>query len=126
MLTAMANVQRLSAGAYVINRSDGRSDGQDWKEDLPGAPYGAGISIMQERRDAVGQGPPLHTHPYPETFIIRNGSARFTVGDEEVVGHAGQIVVVPADTPHTFRTEDTAYEASHIHASDEFVTQWLE
>lgn len=71
-------------------------------------------------------GPRLHRHPYAETFIIRRGSATFTVGTEEVLGHAGQVLVVPAGTPHRFRTGPGGYEAVHIHASDRFVTDWLE
>jgi mannose-6-phosphate isomerase-like protein (cupin superfamily) len=118
--------ETTTAGAFVINRQDGRTDGEDWTENLEGKPYGARISIIQESTDKEGQGPRLHKHPYPETFIIRRGSALFTIGTEEVVGRAGQILVVPADTPHKFRTLPGGYEAIHIHANDEFVTDWLE
>lgn len=122
----MGTVNTLASGTSVISRGDGRTDGEDWTENLEGKPYGAGISIIQESTDEAGQGPRLHTHPYAETFVIRRGSALFTIGTEELVGHAGQIVVVPADTPHRFRTLEGGYEAIHIHASDEFITDWLE
>lgn len=122
----MTTVETTAAGAYVINRRDGRADGEDWTENLEGKPYTAGISIIQESTTEAGQGPRLHKHPYPETFIIRRGSALFTIGTEELVGRAGQIVVVPAETPHKFRTLDGGYEAIHIHAADEFATDWLE
>ena len=49
-----------------------------------------------------GTGPSLHRHPYEETFVIEAGSASFTLGDEALELGAGQIVVVPAGTPHTF------------------------
>lgn len=42
------------------------------------------------------------------------------------MGNAGQILVVPPDTPHKFSTLEGGYEAIHIHANDEFVTEWLE
>lgn len=50
-----------------------------------------------------GQGPALHLHPYPEVFVVQTGTAAFTVGEEDVVVPAGNVVVVPADTPHGFR-----------------------
>lgn len=115
-----------TGGAHVIDRQDGRTDGERWNENLEGRPYGAGISIIQESTEQAGTGPRLHKHPYPETFIIRRGSALFTIGDEQLVGRAGQILVVPAETPHKFRTLEGGYEAVHIHANDEFVTDWLE
>lgn len=71
-------------------------------------------------------GPRLHQHPYAETFIIRRGSARFTIGGQEIIGNAGQVLVVPADTPHKFVTGRGGYEAVHIHASPVFTTDWLE
>src|SRR4051794_31221244 len=50
-----------------------------------------------------GRGPDLHFHPYPETFVVLDGTARFTAGDEEIVVEAGNVVVVPAETPHGFK-----------------------
>jgi quercetin dioxygenase-like cupin family protein len=47
-------------------------------------------------------------------------------GSETFEGHAGQILVVPANTPHKFATGAGGYEAVHIHANAEFVTEWLE
>src|SRR5262245_46519383 len=122
----MTTVESTPAAASVISRADGRTDGEEWTENLEGKPYGAGISIIQESTTEAGQGPRLHKHPYPETFIIRRGSALFTIADQELVGRAGQILVVPADTPHKFRTLEGGYEAIHIHAGDEFLTEWLE
>jgi quercetin dioxygenase-like cupin family protein len=49
-----------------------------------------------------GTGPGLHTHPYDETFIVEAGSATFTVGDETLELGAGQVAVVPSETPHKF------------------------
>ena len=110
----------------VISRTDGREDGEDWTENYENLPGGAGISIILESTTQEGVGPRLHRHPYAETFIIRRGSAIFTVGTDEVVGHAGQVLVVPAESPHRFRTGPDGYEAVHIHANDRFVTEWLE
>ena len=50
-----------------------------------------------------GEGPELHVHPYPEVFVVEAGVARFTVGDEEMEVGGGNIVLVPAETPHRFK-----------------------
>ena len=50
-----------------------------------------------------GQGPALHVHPYPEVFVVQTGTAVFTAGEEELTVGAGNIVVVPAQTPHGFK-----------------------
>ncbi|WP_151526388.1 cupin domain-containing protein [Serinicoccus kebangsaanensis] len=111
---------------HVLDRSDGRDDGEDWTENFTELPGGAGISIILESTGEAGVGPRLHRHPYAETFIIRRGSALFTIGADQVEGRAGQVLVVPAGTPHTFRTGPGGYEAVHIHASATFETEWLE
>ena len=114
------------SGAAVINRADGRDDGEEWTENYTQLPGGAGVSLILESTTKEGAGPRLHKHPYAETFIIRRGTATFTVDTEEIVGRAGQILVVPADTPHKFRTGPGGYEAVHIHANSTFETIWLE
>ena len=111
---------------FVINRADGRDDGEDWTENYEELPGGANISIILESTSRAAVGPRLHQHPYAETFIIRRGSATFTVGTDQVEAHAGQVLVVPAQTPHKFSTGANGYEAVHIHANDQFVTDWLE
>jgi mannose-6-phosphate isomerase-like protein (cupin superfamily) len=96
-------------------------------QNLEGYVSGSEISIIQEYSEKAGSGPRLHQHPYSETFIIRRGSARFTVGDEVLVGSGGQVLVVPAFTPHKFEVlEGGLFESIHIHANDRFVTEWLE
>jgi mannose-6-phosphate isomerase-like protein (cupin superfamily) len=111
---------------FVINRADGRDDGEDWTENYEELPGYANISIILEATTKSGVGPRLHQHPYAETFIIRRGSATFTIGSDQLVGHAGQILVVPLSTPHKFSTGPEGYEGVHIHANPRFVTEWLE
>ena len=48
-------------------------------------------------------GPPLHLHPYPETWIVRSGSAEFTAGSSRFEAATGDILVVEANTPHKYR-----------------------
>jgi len=112
--------------AYVLARIDGRDDGEDWTENYQELPGGANVSIILESTSQAGVGPRLHQHPYAETFIIRRGWATFTVGSEQLVGRAGQVIIVPAETPHKFATGPDGYEGVHIHANPRFVTEWLE
>lgn len=111
---------------YVIDRADGRDDGEDWTEEYQELPGGANVSIILESTSQAGVGPRLHQHPYAETFVIQRGSATFNVGTERFGAHAGQVLIVPAQTPHTFSTGHQGYEAIHIHANSRFVTEWLE
>lgn len=124
---------------HIINRPSGRDDAEEWTDnyiELPGDP---GVSIIMEWATEGGVGPRLHLHPYAETFIIRRGGATFRIGRpedvrgsehegelREVHAHAGQILVVEAKTPHTFRTDEGGYEAVHIHSASSFTTTWLE
>ena len=78
-------------------------------EDLPGTlvgrfegrEHGSSVSFFVGEFQP-GTGPSLHRHPYDETFIVEAGSATFTLGDETFELGAGQIIVVPAGTPHKF------------------------
>ena len=96
-------------------------------ENFEGYLHGSQVSIIREYSSKPGSGPRLHRHPYTETFLIHSGRALFTVGDDQVVGVGGQVLVVPALIAHRFEVLDGGtYEATHIHANDRFVTEWLE
>ncbi|SFS17438.1 Mannose-6-phosphate isomerase, cupin superfamily [Microbacterium sp. cf046] len=96
-------------------------------ENFEGYLHGSEVSIIREYASTPGTGPRLHRHPYTETFLIHAGRALFTVGAEQLVGVGGQILVVPALVAHRFEVLDGGiYEATHIHANDRFVTEWLE
>ena len=96
-------------------------------DNIEGAAYGAGVSLIFEDSDVDGDGPFLHQHPYAETFVIRGGKALFTVAGEQLMGVAGQVLVVPKLTPHKFEVVGPErYIATHIHASETFITEWLE
>jgi len=69
----------------------------------------------------------LHQHPYPEIFIIQSGTATYTAGADTLQAHAGQILIVPANTPHKFvNTGGTPLQQVDIHLSPRFITEWLE
>jgi quercetin dioxygenase-like cupin family protein len=73
-----------------------------------------------------GEGPGLHRHPYAETFVLQEGQATFTVGDETIEARAGDIVVAPADTPHAFVNSGAGVLRSmNIHPVAKMETVWL-
>lgn len=73
-----------------------------------------------------GDGPELHVHPYAETFIVQEGQATFTVGDDTIEARAGDIVVAPANVPHAFVNSGTGFLRSvNIHPVPEMETAWL-
>jgi mannose-6-phosphate isomerase-like protein (cupin superfamily) len=74
-----------------------------------------------------GRGPKLHRHPYEEVFVVQEGSATFTAGDDVIQASGGQVVVVPAGVPHKFVNSGTGrLRQIDIHASERFITEWLE
>jgi mannose-6-phosphate isomerase-like protein (cupin superfamily) len=74
-----------------------------------------------------GDGPALHTHPYAEVFVVLDGQARFTAGNETLEVTGGHILVVPANTPHKFlNTGPGTMRSVHIHCAGKMETTWLE
>jgi mannose-6-phosphate isomerase-like protein (cupin superfamily) len=74
----------------------------------------------------LGEGVALHQHPYPEIFIILEGTSRFTVGSETLDVQAGQIVLAPPNVPHKFANSGAGQlRQIDIHLSDHFITEWL-
>ncbi|MBA3782401.1 cupin domain-containing protein [Nocardioides sp. InS609-2] len=110
----------------IDTRASAQPDGKVL-DNIQGFAYGAGVSIIIEETDVEGAGPFLHQHPYSETFVIHSGKALFTVAGEQLVGEGGMLLVVPELTPHKFEVMGPdRYRATHIHASDRFITDWLE
>lgn len=105
-------VERLPSGENAV-----RFDGYE---------HGARVSFFITR-NPPGTGPGLHRHPYEETFIVQDGKARFTVGESEIEATSGEIVVVPAGTPHKFvNIGPTPLRQVDIHPVVRMETEWLE
>ena len=63
------------------------------------------ISVL-EHWAAFRDGPPLHVHQREdEVFQVLAGEVRFRIGDREQMAGAGDILLVPQGTPHTYRVE---------------------
>ena len=74
-----------------------------------------------------GSGPRLHRHAYEEIFIVLEGQAKFTIGSDSVDAVAGQVLIVQPGVPHKFvNSGEGRLRQIDIHASDRFVTEWLE
>jgi mannose-6-phosphate isomerase-like protein (cupin superfamily) len=74
-----------------------------------------------------GSGPRLHRHAYEEIFIVLEGRAKFTIGSDAVDARAGQVLIVQPGVPHKFvNSGEGRLRQIDIHASDRFVTEWLE
>ena len=94
--------------------------------EIQGRLLGASVSVIVVDAPS-GDGPRLHRHPYEEVFVIQEGSAIFTAGDDVIEATGGQIVVMPAGVAHKFVNSGAGrLRQVDIHASDHFVTEWLE
>lgn len=89
-----------------------------------GHEHGASVSFFVTQQ-TEGRGPDLHRHPYEETFVILDGSARFTVDGETIDAAAGTIVVVPAGAAHKFVTGADGLRSVNIHGSDRMAQEDL-
>jgi quercetin dioxygenase-like cupin family protein len=90
-----------------------------------GSAYDAPVSFFL-LHTKPGEGPGLHRHPYAETFIVQDGEATFTVGEETIEARAGDIVVAPANMPHAFVSSgSTVLRSVNIHPASEMETEWL-
>jgi mannose-6-phosphate isomerase-like protein (cupin superfamily) len=91
-----------------------------------GEPFGSAVSFFHVNNQP-GEGPDLHRHPYPETWILRSGKARFTANGDELEAGPGDIMVVGANTPHKFKNAgDERLEIICIHASPRIIQENLE
>src|SRR5215831_5575884 len=91
-----------------------------------GADHG-GVGVSFFLVDAPpGGGPSLHVHPYAEVFVVHEGQATFTIGDESIVAVGGQVVVAPGERPHKFQnTGSERLRMTTIHPNERTITEWL-
>ncbi|MEM9059045.1 MAG: cupin domain-containing protein [Pseudomonadota bacterium] len=111
----------------VLRREDWARKPDVWSGRAEGAALGTDVTVLFFSSDEVGAGPVLHIHPYDEVFILRQGRARFTIGDLVVEAEAGQILMAPANTPHKFENLGPGrLETTDIHLSRAFIQTDLE
>jgi mannose-6-phosphate isomerase-like protein (cupin superfamily) len=113
--------------AIRLERADWARDPAEWRGRFEGKAIGTGVTVLFFSDARIGAGPVLHRHPYDEVFIVREGRARFTIGDEIVEAVAGEILLAPAGTPHKFENLGPGrLETTDIHVSPEYIQEDLE
>jgi quercetin dioxygenase-like cupin family protein len=55
------------------------------------------------QRGPEGSGPPPHSHPWDESFLVVKGQIDFGIGAESKTASPGTLVHLPAGTVHWFR-----------------------
>lgn len=91
-----------------------------------GAEHGADVSYFYVENQP-GQGPGMHWHPYSETWVVLEGTARITIGDESVDATAGDTATGPAFVPHCFTNiGDGVLRIIGIHASATIIQTFLD
>jgi mannose-6-phosphate isomerase-like protein (cupin superfamily) len=114
-------MKEAAAGYLVVDR-DQLADSE-----LQGFQFGGANVCLIFVDMQPGDGPRLHRHVYEEIFVILEGQAKFTVGSETVDARAGQVLMVQPHVPHKFVNSGTGrLRQIDIHASDRFITEWLE
>ena len=84
----------------VINRDDLPYSGNS--HELEGYLHGGAPASLIFFDGPPGSGPRLHRHPYAEIFVVQEGEATFTIGDDTMEASGGQILIAPAGVPHKF------------------------
>ncbi len=92
--------------AAILERKEWAEKPDVWQGELEGRRFGTNASVMFYTTDQIGNGPRLHKHPYDEIFIVGQGRALFTVGDQQFEAAAGQIIFGPANIPHKYNVTD--------------------
>ena len=112
---------------HVVNVSDLEAGEGSRSVSLEGTEVGGvDLSIIFVDLDP-GRGPRLHRHAYPEVFVIQEGRAVYTAGDETREVGPGDVVVVPAGVPHRFvSTGELPLRQLSLHLAPEMLTEWLE
>lgn len=111
--------------AEILNRDQLKSGSGSFE--FVGAEYGDVNLCFILVDGAPGSGPRLHRHPYAEVFVLLEGRATFTVEGSTLEAEAGQVVVVQPNESHKFvNSGDGMLKQIDIHATDRFITWWLE
>ena len=72
----------------------------------PGArartPYGKNIMLSYLEMDE-GSLVPTHSHPHEQAGMLLEGRLELTIGDESRICEAGDLFIIPSNTPHSAR-----------------------
>jgi mannose-6-phosphate isomerase-like protein (cupin superfamily) len=69
----------------------------------------------------------LHVHPYHEVFVLLEGEAVYTRGDERIPAGPDTVIVIPPETPHGFENVgDAPLVQLGIHERGTMQQTWLD
>ena len=112
----------MSGKARRLTRADWASGDDPWRGRIEGERLGTGVTLLFYATDEPGRGPRWHVHPYDELFILREGRALFTIGDEKIAAAAGDVLLGPAHVPHKYVSLGPGrLETIDIHLSDRWI-----
>jgi len=69
---------------------------ETWRSKIIGRAAGANVKVLRMDGPASGEEP----HAYDEGLLVLDGELKLGIGGEVFTASAGEIFVVPADTPH--------------------------
>jgi mannose-6-phosphate isomerase-like protein (cupin superfamily) len=119
----MAGLCAIVSRMSVINREQLPFVGTS--HEFIGEKHGINISFLLVNAPLGGR-VELHRHNYNEVIIVHEGRATCVAGDKRHEVKAGDVIVIPAGTPHSFiNSGDTPLRQTDIHASPKIVTEWL-
>jgi mannose-6-phosphate isomerase-like protein (cupin superfamily) len=108
----------------VINREELPFVGMS--HEFVGEEHGASLSFFLVNAPP-GRGPALHRHAYDEIIVVQEGRATCFADDEQREVKPGDIIVIPAGTPHRFvNSGDTPLRQIDIHANPQLISEWLD
>ena len=117
----------MSQKPIVMKRDQWAKKPDQWHGQFEGVDLGgANVAVMFFSSDELGDGPALHSHPYDELFIIKDGNVRFTVDGQTIEAEAGDIIFAPAQSLHKFENVGPGrLVTTDIHCSDRIITTFL-
>ena len=128
-MTSLLFQDESSAGGKGDSRNQqGRAPAQRDRPHVRGVPLRRCERLVLIDERTAGERPEAAHPPLRGGLRAARGEqATFTAGDATIEATAGQIVVVPAGTPHKFVNSGTGgLRQTSIHANERMVTEWLE
>lgn len=117
----------MSNKPVILKRAEWASHDTLWKGHFLGKTIGTDATVIFYATEETGVGPKWHVHPYDELFIITEGRALFTVGEEKIEAEAGDVVLGPANIPHKYHNLGPGrLQSTDIHLSPEWIQTDLE
>jgi len=98
-LQKVSEPRAIEVGGLVVQELVGVEQGIEW-------------GTLFEVRFAPGAEVPWHIHTYDEVGVAREGVIEISIGHETFRPEAGELVVIPANTPHAVRVGDAP--ATHL------------